>query len=54
MLKSKKYVSTIICIPDEIIWNEIKNILPEEKPEKTTDRPQLFLTEKYLMVSCLS
>jgi hypothetical protein len=36
------------------VGNEIKNILPDEKPEKTTGRPQLFLTEKYLMVSCLS
>jgi hypothetical protein len=54
MLKSKKYVSTIICIPADLIWNEIKNILPDEKPEKTTGRPQLFLTEKCLMVSFLS
>jgi hypothetical protein len=54
MLKSKKYVSTIIRIPDDLIWNKIKNILPDEKPEKTTGRPQLFLIEKYLMVSCLS
>jgi transposase len=50
MLKSKKYVSTIICIPDDR-WNEIKNILPDEKPEKTIGRPQLFLIEKYLMIS---
>ena len=37
MAKSKKYVKTIICIPDEL-WNEIKNILPDEKPKNTRGR----------------
>ena len=52
MNKSKKYVRTIIRIPDDL-WNEIKNILPNEKPENTIGRP-IVHTEKYLMVSCLS
>ena len=38
MLKSKKYVRTITRIPDDL-WNEIKNILPDEKPHNTRGRP---------------
>jgi len=38
MLKSKKYVRTITSIPDDL-WSEIKNILPDEKPENTIGRP---------------
>jgi transposase len=38
LTKSKKYVRTITCIPDHL-WNEIKNILPDEKPENTIGRP---------------
>ena len=38
MFKNKKYVRTIIRIPDDM-WNEIKNILPDEKPENTIGRP---------------
>ena len=39
MLKSKKSVSrTIIRIPDDL-WNEIKNLLPDEKPDNTIGRP---------------
>ena len=38
MLESKKYVRTIIRIPDDL-WNEIKNILPGEKPKNTIGRP---------------
>ena len=38
MFKSKKYVRTITRIPDDL-WNEIKNILPDEKPENTIGRP---------------
>ena len=38
MLKSKKSVRTIIRIPDDL-WNEIKNILSDEKPENTIGRP---------------
>src|SRR5215203_6307181 len=39
LTKSKrKYVRTIIRIPDDL-WNEIKNILPDEKPENTIGRP---------------
>ena len=38
MFKSKKYVKTITFIPDDL-WNEIKNILPDEKPENTIGRP---------------
>jgi transposase len=34
----KKYVRTITFIPDHL-WNEIKNILPDEKPENTIGRP---------------
>ena len=34
----RKFVRTIIRIPDDL-WNEITNILPNEKPENTTDRP---------------
>ncbi|HEX5186531.1 MAG TPA: transposase [Nitrososphaeraceae archaeon] len=38
MLKSKKNLRTIIRIPDDL-WNEIKNILPDEKPDNTRGRP---------------
>ncbi len=38
MLKNKKYVRTIIRIPDDL-WNEIEDILPHEKPENTICRP---------------
>ncbi len=38
MFKNKKSVRTIIRIPYDM-WNEIKNILPDEKPENTIDRP---------------
>ena len=38
MLKSKKNLRTITNIPDDL-WNEIKNILPAEKPEDTIGRP---------------
>jgi hypothetical protein len=37
MLKSKKYLRTITIIPDDL-WNEIKNILPDEKSENIIDR----------------
>ena len=36
--KTKRYVRTITRIPDDL-WNEIKNILPDEKPENTIGRP---------------
>ena len=38
MFKSKKYVRTITRILDDL-WNEIKNILPDEKPDNTIGRP---------------
>jgi hypothetical protein len=38
MFKNKKYVRTITCIPDDL-WNEIKNILPDEKLEYIIGRP---------------
>jgi transposase len=38
MLKSKKYLRTITSIPDDL-WNEIKNILPAEKPDNIRGRP---------------
>ncbi len=38
MFKNKNYVKTIIRIPDDL-WNEIKNILPAEKPGNTIGRP---------------
>jgi hypothetical protein len=38
LAKSKKDVRTIIRIPDDL-WYEIKNILPDEKPENTIGRP---------------
>ena len=38
MFKSRKYVRTITRIRDDL-WNEITNILPEEKPGKTIGRP---------------
>jgi transposase len=38
MFKNKKYVRTIIHIADDM-WNEIKNILPDKKPENTIGRP---------------
>ncbi|NOJ32326.1 MAG: hypothetical protein DA329_09340 [Candidatus Nitrosocosmicus sp.] len=37
-LKNKKYVRTITCIPD-YLWNEIKNILPDKKPDNTFGHP---------------
>ena len=39
MFKNKKYVRTIIRIPDDLLWNEIKNILPDEKLKNTIGRP---------------
>jgi transposase len=36
--KTKRYVRTITLIPNDL-WNEIKNILPNEKPENTIGRP---------------
>jgi putative transposase len=36
--KNKKYIRTITCIPDDL-WNEITNILPDEKPDNTIGRP---------------
>ena len=39
MFKNKKYVRTIIRIPDDLLWNEIKNILPDEKLENTIGHP---------------
>ena len=36
--KDKKDSCTILNIPDEL-WDEIRNILPREKPSKTTGRP---------------
>jgi transposase len=38
LAKSKQYITTITRIPDRL-WNEIKNILPDEKPENTIGRP---------------
>jgi transposase len=38
MFKNKKYVRTIIRIPDDL-WNESKNILPDEKHDNTIGRP---------------
>jgi transposase len=38
MLKNSKNLRTITSIPDDL-WNEIKNILPDEKPENTIGRP---------------
>ena len=38
MSKNKKYVRTITPIPDDL-WNEIEDILPDEKPENTIGRP---------------
>ncbi|HEY6589102.1 MAG TPA: hypothetical protein VIY98_12480 [Nitrososphaeraceae archaeon] len=35
---SKKHVRTIRRIPDNL-WNEIKNILPDEKPKNTIGCP---------------
>ena len=43
----KKDNRTIITIPDEL-WDEIKVILPREKPLKTVGRP-IYDTERYLM-----
>ena len=53
LAKSKKDVRTIIRIPDDL-WYEIKNILPDEKPENTIGRPIVPYRKKYWMVSCLS
>jgi hypothetical protein len=38
MFKNKKYIRTIIRFPDDL-WNETKNILPDEKPGNTIGRP---------------
>ncbi|MDR4511077.1 MAG: IS5 family transposase [Nitrososphaeraceae archaeon] len=38
MLKRKKHFRTITHIPDDL-WSEIKNILPDEKPQNTIGRP---------------
>lgn len=36
--RKKKRLPTIKKIPDEV-WNEVKDILPKEKPPKTVGRP---------------
>ena len=36
--RKKKHLPTIRKIPDEL-WDEIKIILPPEKPDKTIGRP---------------
>lgn len=36
--KKKKHLPTIKKIPDRV-WNEVKDILPKEKPPKTVGRP---------------
>ncbi len=38
ILQLNKSIRTITRIPDDL-WNEIKNILPEEKPENTIGCP---------------
>lgn len=38
--KKKKHLSTIKKIPDRV-WNEVKEILPKEKPPKTVGRPSV-------------
>ena len=38
MNKGKKDIRTITRIPDEL-WDEIKEILPKEKPANTVGRP---------------
>ena len=38
MNKSKKHFRTITYIPDDL-WDKIKDILPDEKPENTIGRP---------------
>ena len=53
MLKSKKFVRIITRIPDDL-WNEIKNILSDEKLDNTIGRPIVPYRKLYLMVSCLS
>ena len=37
-VKDKKDIYIIISIPDDL-WNEIRKILPKEKPPKTVGRP---------------
>ena len=44
----KRIISTIITIPDEL-WDEIKVILPREKPLKTVGRPIVPIQKRYLM-----
>jgi hypothetical protein len=38
--KKKKQLPTIRRIPD-LVWNEVKEILPKEKPPKTVGRPSV-------------
>ncbi len=38
--KNKKDNHAILNIPDEL-WDEIRNILPREKPPKTIGRPNV-------------
>jgi hypothetical protein len=38
--KKKHLLPTIRCIPD-LVWNEVKEILPKEKPPKTVGRPSV-------------
>jgi transposase len=38
--KKKKQLPTIKRIPD-LVWNEVKEILPKEKPPKTVGRPSV-------------
>jgi hypothetical protein len=45
--RKKKHLPTIRKIPDEL-WDEIKIILPPEKPDKTIGRPIIVPFRKVL------
>lgn len=45
--RKKKHLPTIRKIPDEL-WDEIKIILPPEKPDKTIGRPIILPFRKIL------
>jgi hypothetical protein len=42
----KKHLPTIKRIPDDV-WNEVKNILPKEKPRDTKGHPAVPFRQRY-------
>jgi hypothetical protein len=46
--KKKHLLPTIKCIPSDDVWNEVKHILPKEKPCNTKGHPAAVSFRKVL------